>query len=75
MYNMDEKGFQQGISDKAKVICVHRQRGMTGKMATDGTRKLITVVETISGDGVSLPPLQSNPSISIPSISITPLLA
>ena len=57
MYNMDEKGFQQGISDKAKVICVHRQRGMTGKMATDGTRKLITVVETISGDGVSLPPL------------------
>lgn len=30
---------------------------MTGKIATDGTRELITVVETISGDGVSLPPL------------------
>ena len=57
LYNMDEKGFRQGISDKAKVICVRRERGMTGKMATDGTRELITVVETISGDGVSLPPL------------------
>lgn len=57
MYNMDEKGFRQGISDKAKVMCLRRERGMTGKMATDGIRELITVVETISGDGVSLPPL------------------
>jgi len=32
---------------------------MSGKMATDGTRGLITVVETISGDGIALdlPPL------------------
>jgi len=30
---------------------------MTGKMATDSTRELITVVETISGDGMALPPL------------------
>src|SRR5205807_9029630 len=50
-YNMDEKGFRQGVSDRAKVICLRRERGMTGKMATDGTRELITVVETISGDG------------------------
>ena len=25
---------------------------MTGKMATDGSRELVTVVETISGDGM-----------------------
>lgn len=43
------------ICDGAKVIsCVRRERGITGKMATDGTREPITVVETISGDGVSL---------------------
>jgi len=50
MYNMDEKGFRQGVSDRAKVICQGQECGMTGKMATHGTRKLITVVETISGD-------------------------
>ena len=55
MYNMDEKGFRQGISDKAKVICVRREHGMSGKMATDGNRELITVVETISGNGIALP--------------------
>jgi len=51
---MDEKGFRQGISDRAKVICQCRERGMTGKVATDGTRELIAVVETISGDGTAL---------------------
>jgi len=36
-YNMAEKGFRQGVSDRAKVICQRRERGMSGKMATDGT--------------------------------------
>jgi len=54
---MEEKGFRQGVSDRAKVICQPRERGMSGKMATDGTRELITVVETISGDGQVLFPL------------------
>lgn len=31
--------------------CQRREKGMIGKMATDGIRELITVVETISGDG------------------------
>ena len=48
---MDEKGFRQGISDLAKVICLYRGRGMTGKLATDGNREMITVVEAISGSG------------------------
>ena len=57
IYNMDEKGFKQGISDRAKVICLRRPKGMTGKVAMDGERELITMVETISGDGIVLPPL------------------
>jgi len=56
-YNMDEKGFRQGVSDPAKVICQRRERGMSRKIATNGTRELITVVETISGDGQVLFPL------------------
>jgi len=56
-YNMDEKGFRQGASNQATVICLRRERGITGKIATDSTRKLITVVETIFGDGMALSPL------------------
>ena len=55
-YNVDEKGFRLGISDRAKVICKRRERGMTGKLATDGNRELITVIECISGDGYALAP-------------------
>ena len=56
-YNMNEKGFRQGVSDRAILIGQRRETGMSGKMATDGTRELITVVETISGDGQVLFPL------------------
>ena len=54
---MDEKGFRQGISDYAKVICLYRGRGMIGKLATDGNQEIITVVEAISGSDSVLPPL------------------
>ena len=57
MYNMDEKGFRQGISDRAKVICRRRARGATGKVAQDGNKELSTVVEAIDGIGNVLPPL------------------
>ena len=56
-YNVDEKGFRQGISDYAKVIVRWRERGMIPKVATDGKRELITVIECISGDGQVLPPM------------------
>jgi len=56
-YNIDEKGFRQRISDRAKVICQRRECGMTGKPATDVTRELIPVVETISRDRTTLSPL------------------
>jgi len=54
---MDKKGFRQGVSDRAKVICQYQELGMTRKMATDGTQELITVVETISEHGAVLSPL------------------
>jgi len=39
-YNVDEKGFRQGISDRTKVIVRWRERGMTAKVATDGKWEL-----------------------------------
>lgn len=57
MFNMDEKGFMMGRSDRCKVICGRRGRGMTGKLAQDGNRELVTVIETICGNGTVLPPL------------------
>lgn len=56
-YNMDEKGFLQGVSDRAKVVCLRQVRGMSAKVATDGNRELITVIECVCGDGTTLPPL------------------
>jgi len=53
---MDEKGFRQGIADRAKVLCKRLIKGRSGKVASDTNRELITVVETITGDGIVLPP-------------------
>lgn len=39
------------------MICGRRGRGITGKLAQDGNRELITVIETICGNGTVLPPL------------------
>ena len=50
-FNMHEKGYMMGMSDRCKVICGRRGRGMTGKLAQDGNRELITVIETDCGDG------------------------
>ena len=45
IYNMDEKGFILGMSSRAKVIC---RAGMPPpRVMQDGTRELITVIETI----------------------------
>ena len=56
-FNMDEKGFMMGKSDRFQVICGHRGRGITGKLAQDGNRELIIVLKTICGDGTVLQPL------------------
>jgi len=53
MYNMDEKGFLIGLSEKSKVICTYK--GQTFKMMDDGNRELLTVIESVSADGRVLP--------------------
>ena len=50
-YNTDEKGFQLGVHNRAKVIVRHRRRPLIEKM--DGSREWITVVESNS----MLPPM------------------
>ncbi|KAH0602245.1 uncharacterized protein H6S33_009886 [Morchella sextelata] len=54
IYNFDEKGFILGYSAKAKVICRSGRRNPN--VAQDGSRELITVVETVSVGGLALPP-------------------
>lgn len=54
IYNFDEKGFILGYSAKAKVICRSGRRNPN--VAQDGSRELITVVETVSVGGLVLPP-------------------
>jgi len=48
------KVSDKAVSDRARVICQWRVWGMSGKMTTDGTRELITVVKTMSGGGMGL---------------------
>jgi len=55
MYNMDEKGFLMGLSEKSKVICTYK--GRTFKMMDDGNRELLTDIESVSADGRVLPSL------------------
>lgn len=53
-FNMDEKGFLLGLSTKAKVVC-HTNRH-NPQVTQDGTRELITVIESICASGYVLPP-------------------
>jgi len=46
-----------GKSDRCKVICGRRGRGITRKLTQDGNRELITVIEISCRDGTVLPPL------------------
>jgi hypothetical protein len=55
MYNMDEKGFLMGRSARVKVIL--RRGKKRNFKSQDGTRKLITVIETVSAAGTTLPPM------------------
>ena len=49
--------MKKDFDKESSVICLRQERGMTRKMATDGTRELITVVETISSDRMAFSPL------------------
>lgn len=55
IYDMDEMGFTQGMSDRAKVICRAGRR--PPRVTQDGTRGLITVIETVCAAQFMLPPM------------------
>ena len=55
IWNIDKKGFLLGISAKYKVVC--RKGRKNPKYTQDGNKKLITVLECVSIEGVVLPPL------------------
>ena len=53
-YNMDEKGFMLGMSNCAKGIC--RAGRCPPQVTQDGTRELVTVIETVYAAQFVLPP-------------------
>jgi len=55
-FKMDEKAIMMGKSDRCKIICGRRGRGMTGNLAQHRKRELITVIDTICGDITVFPP-------------------
>ena len=58
IYNMDEKGFVMGLASRAKVLC---RRGRRNPRVThDGKRELVTVIETVGGDGNAVSPFVIN---------------
>jgi hypothetical protein len=62
LFNVDEKGFMLGITNRHNVVIFRRgwDDDMDASRATvpqDGNRELITVVDCISAGGNDLPPL------------------
>ncbi|KAH7929520.1 DDE-domain-containing protein [Leucogyrophana mollusca] len=54
IYNMDEKGIQLGIGKRTLVFVDRDQK--TVQHLVNGDRELVTVIETVSADGIVLPP-------------------
>jgi len=55
IYNFDETGFRIGIGHDQWVVTRDAKRPLT--QASSSNRELVTVIETISGDGGVLPPM------------------
>ena len=54
IYNMDEKGRQLSIWQKVKAFVDRDQKDVYS--IQDGNRELVTVIETVSADGLCLQP-------------------
>ncbi|KAI5806359.1 hypothetical protein EDC01DRAFT_626442 [Geopyxis carbonaria] len=50
IYNLDEKGFLLGMSERVKII-IHKYSDHFHSVAQDGNRELVTVLKCISADG------------------------
>ena len=55
IYNMNERGFMLGLSNRSKVVCRAGRR--PPRVTQDGTRELITVIKTVSAAQFVLPPM------------------
>jgi hypothetical protein len=55
IWNMDEKGFTLGLANRAKVVARAGRR--PPRTTHDGTRELITVIETCGANRTMLPPM------------------
>ena len=55
VYNMDEKGFILGVSNRSKFVCKAGRR--PPRVTQDGTRELITAIATVSAAQFILPPM------------------
>jgi hypothetical protein len=53
-YNMDEKGIQLGVGKRTLVLVDRDQK--TVQQVEDGSRELVTVIETVCADGTALRP-------------------
>ena len=56
IYNMDESGFQMGVTSTAKVICGSETRNSHAKSIQPGNREWITIIIAINAAGSVLPP-------------------
>lgn len=54
IYNMDEKGIQMGIGSKTAVLVDRNQKTISS--IEQGTRDLVTILETVCADGTALHP-------------------
>ncbi|ODM15521.1 hypothetical protein SI65_09124 [Aspergillus cristatus] len=56
IYNMDETGFQMGITSTAKVVCGMETRQSHAKALQPGNRKWVTAIVCMNAVGWALPP-------------------
>ena len=54
-YNFHETGFRIGIGRDQWVVTLESERPLS--LASSSTRELVTLIETVSGDGLVLPPM------------------
>jgi len=54
LWNFDEKGFLLGVSSKEQVLC--RSNRKNPRVRQEGSRELITLIQSISAAGMMIPP-------------------
>jgi len=60
-YNFDETGFRIGVGHDQWIVTLDPKQ--QSYLASTSNRQLVTVCETISGDGTALPPMLILPGI------------